>query len=86
MTTSESVPSVLFVCVSNGGKSPMAAALMCRHAEEDNAEVEVHSAGAKSGDSSNELSVEAIVEVGADMSNDTPKALIQTCWPGWIAS
>ena len=41
MTTER--PAVLFVCVKNGGKSQMAAALM-RHRAGD--AVEVHSAGA----------------------------------------
>jgi arsenate-mycothiol transferase len=42
-------PSVLFVCVRNGGKSQMAAALM-RHAAADR--VEVHSAGTQPGTAS----------------------------------
>lgn len=37
-----STPSVLFVCVKNGGKSQMAAGLMRKAAGTD---VEVHSAG-----------------------------------------
>lgn len=65
-----STPSVLFVCVSNGGKSQIAAALM-RHQAGNT--VEVHSAGTRPGESLNALSSEAVSEVGADMSSDTPK-------------
>lgn len=62
-------PTVLFVCVSNGGKSQMAAALM-RH--QMGKAVEVHSAGTRPGNSLNALSAEAIAEVGADMSAESP--------------
>ena len=71
MTTS-SRPSVLFVCVGNGGKSQMAAALAEKHAGD---RVEIHSAGTKPGQSLNQESVAAIAEVGADMSQGTPKAV-----------
>lgn len=67
-----STPSVLFVCSSNGGKSQMAAALAEKHAA---GAVEVHSAGTKPGTSLNEESIEAIAEVGADMSCGNPKAV-----------
>ena len=60
------VPSVLFVCVKNGGKSQMAAALMAQRAA---GAVEVHSAGTKPGAAINALSAEVIAEVGADMSS-----------------
>ena len=39
-------PSVLFVCVGNGGKSQMAAALATKHAGDA---LEIHSAGTKPG-------------------------------------
>jgi len=64
------VPSVLFVCVRNGGKSQMAAGLM-RHVAGDR--VEVHSAGTQPGEKINALSAETLAEVGADMSGETPK-------------
>ena len=51
MTTS-STPSVLFVCVKNGGKSQMAAGLM-RHLAGDT--VTVYSAGTKPGGAVNDL-------------------------------
>ena len=69
MTTS---PSVLFVCVGNGGKSQMAAALAAKHAGD---RLEIHSAGTKPGAKLNAQSVEAIAEVGADMSQGTPKGI-----------
>ena len=65
-------PSVLFVCVRNGGKSQMAAGLM-RKAGGDR--VEVHSAGTKPGTSINALSAQVLAEVGADMSGETPRPI-----------
>jgi len=65
-------PSVLFVCVKNGGKSQMAAALMRRHAGEA---VEVHSAGTKPGSALNAQSVASVAEVGASMDGEHPKPL-----------
>ncbi|GAB3815604.1 low molecular weight phosphatase family protein [Tessaracoccus terricola] len=62
-------PSVLFVCVKNGGKSQMAEALMRQHAADA---VEVHSAGTAPGAAINALSAEVIAEVGADMSEGKP--------------
>ena len=63
--------SVLFICVGNGGKSQMAAALAAKHAPG----WEVHSAGTKPGSRLNAESVAAIAEVGADMSGGTPKGV-----------
>lgn len=65
-------PSVLFVCVRNGGKSQMAAALMRLHAGNT---VEVHSAGTDPGSKVNALSAEAVAELGADMSGGVPRAV-----------
>ena len=65
-------PSVLFVCVGNGGKSQMAAALAEKHA---GSQLGIHSAGTKPGTSLNQESVEAIAEAGADMSRGTPKPI-----------
>ncbi|WP_426374839.1 low molecular weight phosphatase family protein [Rhodococcoides fascians] len=65
-------PSVLFVCVKNGGKSQMAAGLM-RKAVGDS--VEVHSAGTKPGGTVNALSTEALLEVGVDLSGEVPKPI-----------
>ncbi|MFC7375016.1 MULTISPECIES: low molecular weight phosphatase family protein [unclassified Brachybacterium] len=68
-TPAGATPSVLFVCVKNGGKSQMAAALMGARAD---GEVEVHSAGTKPGSGINALSAEVIAEAGADMSAGNP--------------
>lgn len=62
-------PSVLFICVKNGGKSQMAEALMRHHAD---GAVEVHSAGTVPAKTINALSAAAIAEVGADMSTGQP--------------
>lgn len=65
-------PSVLFVCVKNGGKSQMAAGLMRKAAGDA---VEVHSAGTKPGAAVNALSAQSLREVGVDISAETPKAI-----------
>ncbi|WP_293790901.1 low molecular weight phosphatase family protein [uncultured Corynebacterium sp.] len=65
-------PKVLFICVGNGGKSQMAAALADKHAGEA---IEIHSAGTKPATKLNTESVESISEVGADMSDGRPKAV-----------
>ncbi|RNE48386.1 low molecular weight phosphatase family protein [Corynebacterium alimapuense] len=65
-------PSILFVCVGNGGKSQMAAALAAHHAGED---LQIHSAGTKPGTKLNAESVAAIAEIGADMSGGQPKGV-----------
>lgn len=65
-------PSVLFVCVRNGGKSQMAAGLMAKAAA---GKVIVHSAGTSPGTSINALSAEALTEVGVDISGATPKPI-----------
>lgn len=62
-------PSVLFVCVKNGGKSQMAAGLM-RHLAGDR--VRVHSAGTRPGTALNELSVASLREVGVDLDGASP--------------
>lgn len=75
MTSPQSVPSVLFVCVKNGGKSQMAAALLRHHAAQGGVPVDIHSAGTHPGAAINHLAAEVIAEVGADMSSETPKAI-----------
>lgn len=66
------VPSVLFVCVKNGGKSQLAAAMMRRTAGD---RVRVASAGTRPGSTVNPLSAESLGELGIDISNETPTAL-----------
>lgn len=67
-----SKPSVLFVCVHNAGRSQMAAAWLTYLAGD---RVEVRSAGSAPADSVNTAAVEAMREVGIDMSAETPKIL-----------
>jgi arsenate-mycothiol transferase len=62
-------PSVLFVCVKNGGKSQMAAGLMRKAAGDA---VQVHSAGTNPGSAVNGLSAQALSEVGVDITGETP--------------
>ncbi|KPH21610.1 arsenate reductase [Rhodococcus sp. ADH] len=64
-----SKPSVLFVCVKNGGKSQMAAGLMRKAAGD---QVDVYSAGTKPGSAVNALSAETLLEVGVDITGETP--------------
>lgn len=65
-------PSVLFVCVHNAGRSQMAAAFLTALAGED---VEVRSAGSAPADSINPAVVQAMSEVGIDISHEQPKVL-----------
>ncbi|MEU7281377.1 arsenate reductase ArsC [Streptomyces sp. NPDC045431] len=65
-------PSVLFVCVHNAGRSQMAAAWL-HHLAGDR--IEVRSAGSAPADAVNPAAVEAMREVGIDMSAETPKIL-----------
>ena len=65
-------PTVLFVCVHNAGRSQMAAGFM-RTLGADR--VEVLSAGSAPKDSINPIAVQAMQEVGIDISNNTPKIL-----------
>ncbi|MFJ5226225.1 arsenate reductase ArsC [Streptomyces sp. NPDC088400] len=65
-------PSVLFVCVHNAGRSQMAAAFLTHLAH---GRVEVRSAGSTPADVMNAAVVEAMDEVGIDISAETPKVL-----------
>ena len=66
------VPEVLFVCVHNSGRSQMAAGLLDRLAE---GRVHVRSAGSDPGEDLNPYAVEAMNEVGVDISKEFPKPL-----------
>jgi arsenate reductase (thioredoxin) len=66
------LPEVLFVCVHNAGRSQMAAALLERKAE---GRVRVLSAGSEPADRLNPAVVEAISEIGIDISAEQPKKL-----------
>ena len=69
MPETDRTPSVLFVCVKNGGKSQMAAGLMSKIAGDT---VQVYSAGTKPGTAVNDLSAQALAEVGVDITGNTP--------------
>ncbi|AYV32015.1 arsenate reductase ArsC [Streptomyces sp. CJ_13] len=69
---SDAKPSVLFVCVHNAGRSQMAAAWLTHLAGD---RVEVRSAGSAPAGGINPAAVEAMLEVGIDMSAQTPKVL-----------
>ncbi len=66
------VPEVLFVCVHNAGRSRMAAALLDHHARGN---VHVRSAGSTPADEINPAVVEAMAEIGLDLSKEFPKPL-----------
>lgn len=65
-------PSVLFVCVHNAGRSQMAAGWL-RHLAGGG--VEVRSAGSEPADQINPVAVEAMREVGIDITAEHPKQL-----------
>ncbi|KRF08687.1 heat-shock protein HtpX [Arthrobacter sp. Soil782] len=65
-------PSVLFACVHNAGRSQMAAAFLTTLSE---GAIEVRSAGSQPAGKINPSAVEAMAEVGIDMSSEIPKVL-----------
>ena len=66
------VPEVLFVCVHNAGRSQMAAAWADKLAD---GRVRVRTAGTEPADQVNPVAVEAMAEVGVDLSKEFPKPL-----------
>jgi len=72
MMTKE-MPEVLFVCVHNAGRSQMAAGLVKLRSD---GRINVRSAGSDPGEAINPAVVEAMDEVGVDMSEEFPKPLI----------
>lgn len=70
--TPDRVPSVLFVCVHNAGRSQMAAGLLADLAGD---RVEVRSAGTQPKDQINPVAVAAMAEIGIDIAGQTPKVL-----------
>ncbi|GAA1946856.1 arsenate reductase ArsC [Streptomyces durmitorensis] len=67
-----SVPSVLFVCVHNAGRSQMAAAWLAHLA---GGRIEVRSAGSAPAETINPAVAGAMREVGVDISAEVPKVL-----------
>ncbi|MEJ3653182.1 arsenate reductase ArsC [Actinomycetes bacterium KLBMP 9759] len=66
------IPSVLFVCVHNAGRSQMAAALLAHRAA---GAVEVRSAGSEPADEINPAVRQVMAEIGIDLADQTPKLL-----------
>jgi arsenate reductase len=69
---SQGAPAVLFVCVHNAGRSQMAAGLLDEMAR---GRVHVRSAGSDPAAELNPAVVEAMAEVGVDLSREFPKPL-----------
>ena len=65
-------PVVLFVCVHNAGRSQMAAGFLRELA---GGAVEVRSGGSEPGDQINPVAVEAMAEVGIDISQAVPQLM-----------
>jgi protein-tyrosine-phosphatase len=65
-------PVVLFVCVHNAGRSQMAAGLLTKVAQ---GAVDVRTAGSEPAEEINPVVVEAMNEVGVDLSQEVPKLL-----------
>jgi protein-tyrosine-phosphatase len=66
----KTMPSVLFLCTHNAGRSQMAAGWV-RHLAETRAEV--YSGGSEPASEVNPMAVEAMAEVGIDISEEHPK-------------
>ena len=66
------VPEVLFVCTHNAGRSQMAAALLAREAA---GRIRVTSAGSQPATQLNPAVVQAMAEIGLDISGEYPKPL-----------
>ena len=66
------IPEVLFVCTHNAGRSQMAAALLDHQAA---GRVRVTSAGSQPAGQLNPAVVQAMAEIGLDISREFPKPL-----------
>ena len=65
-------PSVLFVCIHNAGRSQMAAGFLTALSD---GRVEVRSAGSMPAGPVNPVAVQAMEEVGVDITGEQPKIL-----------
>ena len=72
MPDSTAIPEVLFVCVHNAGRSQMAAGLVRLRSE---GRIHVRSAGSDPAGTINPAVLEAMAEIGVDMSEEFPKQL-----------
>ena len=66
------IPEVLFVCTHNAGRSQMAAALLHHQAA---GRLHVTSAGSQPAEQLNPAVVQAMAEIGLDISREFPKPL-----------
>jgi arsenate reductase len=66
------IPEVLFVCTHNAGRSQMAAAILQHDAA---GQVRVTSAGSEPADRLNPAVVQAMAEIGIDISSEVPMRL-----------
>jgi len=71
-TLSKTMPEVLIVCVHNAGRSQMAAALLDARS---GGSIHVRSAGSAPAGSINAVVVEALHEIGIDISKEFPKPM-----------
>lgn len=74
MDVSGERPEILFLCVHNAGRSQIAAAF-AREIGRDR--VVVHSAGSDPSESLNPAVIEAMAEVGLDISSESPTKLTE---------
>ncbi len=72
MTETPHMPTVLFVCVHNAGRSQIAAGYLAALAD---GRIEVRSAGSQPGTQVNPVAIQAMAEEGIDISSQTPKIL-----------
>jgi protein-tyrosine-phosphatase len=71
-TITKEQPEVLFVCVHNAGRSQMAAGLVKLRSQ---GRIHVRSAGSTPATEVNQAAIEALAELGVDMSEEFPKPL-----------
>lgn len=69
--------TVAFVCVQNAGRSQMSAAFATREIERRGLEdrIEIHTGGTDPADHVHEVVIEAMEEVGFDLSDRTPREI-----------
>jgi arsenate reductase len=72
VTTPKPRPQVLFVCKHNAGRSQMAAGLVKLRSQ---GRIHVRSAGSTPGEEINPAAIEAMAELGVDMSEEFPKPI-----------
>lgn len=66
------LPSVLFVCVHNAGRSQMAAGYLAKLSR---GRIEARSAGSEPADKINPVAIQAMAEEGIDIATEQPKVL-----------